>query len=86
MKFSLFGRYERQAERMKRMMQCLDVDVVSLAENRLGRDLADARSACLWCNKTSICEAWLNGKAVDSNPYAFCPNGAMFHEHAHKAS
>ncbi len=83
MKFNFFGRYERQAERMKKMMQRLNVDVVSLAERRLGRDIADARSTCLHCNKTRICEDWINGKAPEANPYAFCPNGAKFHEHAH---
>lgn len=81
MKLGLISRGQRQTERLRRMMQRLDVDVVALAESGLGHDLSAAGWECQHCHRTSTCEAWLDGKAPEANPYAFCPNGALFDEH-----
>lgn len=84
MKFAPFLR-SPYYDRMSRMMDRLDVDVISLAESRLGQDLIDANAACRCCNNAGQCESWLDGKAKTSNPFAFCPNGAAFDEHRRKA-
>jgi hypothetical protein len=83
MKFGPFGGRSQQ-ERMDAMVERLGVDVVSLAESHLGRDLAAATAECRKCNKVGTCESWLDGKAPAAQPYTFCPNSALFDEHLRK--
>ncbi len=70
---------------MSLMMERLGVDVISLAESRLGQDLIEANAACACCNRAGTCQAWLDDRLAHENPYAFCANGAVFDEHARKA-
>ncbi len=62
---------ERQAIRMHRMMDRLNVNAVALVRLQHGDVYAKARSACLSCQNSDLCLKWLDRQA-DGTP-DFCP-------------
>lgn len=67
---------ERQARRMREMIERLNVDTAKLA--RLGDVHSQARTTCLSCRNTAECLTWLDAAEHDAAPPTFCPNLMLF--------
>jgi hypothetical protein len=77
MDWPMFRRVERQATRLKDMMDRLDVDPVALARLKRGQAYQEAQAACLFCRQADRCLAWLDfDTAAEPNP-EFCPNASV---------
>ena len=72
------GDVEDQAQRMREMIQRLDVDMLELAYAGLGGVFADASKVCASCENAVECSRWLNDAAERGDRPAFCPNLALF--------
>ena len=69
---------ERQAVRMQKMMDRLNVDAVALVRMKHGDVYAKARSTCLFCHESDVCLRWLDQReSADESP-DFCPVLAIF--------
>ncbi len=75
----IYRSVERQAVRMRQMMDRLDVDTAAFARMRGGEAYAEARARCLKCLDIGDCLRWLDGYyGAESGP-DFCPNLGVFH-------
>jgi len=72
MEWGMHRTVERQATRLQRMMDCLNVDAVALVRLKQGDVYAKARSTCLLCHEADVCLRWLDRTAADVSP-DFCP-------------
>ena len=63
---------ERQAVRLQKMMDRLNVDAVALVRLQQGEVYAKARFTCLFCHEGDVCLRWLDRVETDENP-KFCP-------------
>ena len=63
---------ERQAIRMQKMMERLNVDAIALIRLKHGDAYTKARSACLFCQEGDLCLRWLDYQGMDGSP-DFCP-------------
>ncbi len=70
---------ERQAIRMRQMMDRLDVDPALLVRSRNGETYAEALSRCLKCVDSTECLRWLDGYLALEDGPGFCPNLKIFH-------
>ena len=70
MEWGMHRTVERQATRLQKMMDRLDVDAVALVRLRQGDVYAKARSTCLLCHESETCLRWLD--QGDGTP-DFCP-------------
>jgi hypothetical protein len=73
-----FSSIGRQAERMKEMIDRLDVDPLKLACLREGESYVQARLKCLDCSNADQCFQWLETSAPDVERPTFCPNLSLF--------
>lgn len=74
---SMSERVERQASRMREVMDKLGVDGAKLARVRHGNAYAAARAECLLCRDTTKCLRWLDNADGEDVP-EFCPSLALF--------
>lgn len=72
MEWMMHRTVERQAVRMQKMMERLNVDAVQLVRLKHGDVYAKARSACLFCQEGDVCLKWLDLQEMDGSP-DFCP-------------
>ena len=72
MEWMMHRTVERQAIRMQKMMERLDVDAVQFVRLRHGDVYAKARSTCLFCQDGDRCLKWLDNQGMDGSP-DFCP-------------
>ncbi|MGO9545424.1 MAG: DUF6455 family protein [Rhodomicrobium sp.] len=70
---------ERQAVRMRQMMDRLDVDPALFVRSRNGDTYAEALSRCLKCIDSGDCLRWLDGYLAGEDGPDFCPNLKIFH-------
>ncbi len=69
---------ERQAQRMREMVERMGVDAGRLVRQDAGAAYAQAHTRCLNCSTTRACLSWLeSGKQAERTP-EFCPNAALF--------
>jgi hypothetical protein len=71
-------RVERQAVRMREMLDRLDIDPGALVRLRKGDAYAAARSLCLFCGTSDKCLRWLDGDVRSDTTPDFCPNLRVF--------
>lgn len=71
MEWMMHRTVERQAIRMQKMMERLNVDAVEFIRLKHGDVYAKARSTCLFCQNSDLCLKWLD-RGVDGSP-DFCP-------------
>ena len=69
---------EDQAQRIGKMIQRLDVDLLELAYTRLGAVYTDAQKVCLSCERAAECSRWLTAASLHDERPAFCPNLPLF--------
>jgi len=69
---------ERQAQRMREMVERVGVDTGQLVRRDEGAAFARAQTRCLNCSATRACLSWLeSGKQAERTP-DFCPNATLF--------
>ncbi len=76
----VFRPIERQAQRMREMIERLDVDTLKLACLRNGDAYVEARVKCLDCGNTGQCFQWLDTPSPDVESPVFCPNVSVFED------
>ena len=78
MDWPMYRRVERQASRMHRMMERLDVDPGILVRLHDGDAYAEARRECLLCVNSDACLRWLDQPASSGRRPEFCPRLPLF--------
>jgi hypothetical protein len=73
-----FSSIARQAERMREMIDRLDVDTIKLACLGEGASYVQARLKCLDCSNTERCFQWLETSPPNAERPTFCPNLSLF--------
>ncbi len=73
------GVVERQAIRLHKMINRLDVDAVALVRRQQGALYARARSTCLLCQESAFCLRWLDRAEASDKP-DFCPVLAILND------
>jgi hypothetical protein len=74
----MYRRVECQARRMHEMMARLEVDVVALARLHGGKAYLEARTQCLFCEKSGVCLRWLEQSPEHCGSPTFCPSFPLF--------
>jgi len=74
----IFNRVFRQAERMDRMMERLDVKPAVAVRIDRGMAWYEARTRCIDCLEDHRCARWLEYTAGSVSPPDFCPNAQFF--------
>ncbi len=69
---------ERQARRLKDMIETLDVDRAKLGRLRAGETFAEAHVRCLDCSAVGACLEWLASDPTERPQPDFCPNVPLF--------
>lgn len=69
---------EDQAQRIIKMIQRLDVDLLELAYTRFGTVYAGAQRVCSSCENAAECSRWLTTASLRDQRPAFCPNLPLF--------
>ncbi len=72
MEWEMHRTVERQAVRLHKMMDRLNVDAVALVRLKQGDVYAKARFTCLFCQESDVCLRWLDRQETDESP-KFCP-------------
>lgn len=73
MEWRMHRTVERQAIRLQKMMDRLNVDAVALVRMKQGDVYAKARSTCLFCQESDVCLRWLDQPETDQCLPVFCP-------------
>jgi hypothetical protein len=72
------GDLEDQAQRMRKMIERLDVDILELAYAGLGGVRAKASRTCSACENATECARWLDVALHSAERPTFCPNLPLF--------
>lgn len=75
----LFFRIKAEPQNIGAMMQRLGIEVSNDLIYNGGRTFYNATRACLTCNRTDDCKAWLDAQreSAEAAP-SFCPNAERF--------
>lgn len=69
---------ERQAVRMREMMEKLNVDEGKLVRLEQGAAYAEARTRCMYCPVANECLFWIDADPPSAIEPDFCPNFRLF--------
>lgn len=76
------SRLGSHAELLGRMIRACGIDPAQFTEDRAGLNFISVARACMACEHTEGCRAWLDqaGRKGLQEPPTFCPNAARFRQ------